>query len=91
MALALRLAADLGDELRVLHGPPAAGADVVHVRPRALVGRNLDYPLNGYFDRYPTVIYFQPPAPALAYMSFVSAGIHNAGITAYNEAGIFLA
>jgi len=43
MALALRLAADLGDELRVLHGPPAAGADVVHVRPRALVGRNLEF------------------------------------------------
>jgi tetratricopeptide (TPR) repeat protein len=56
-----------------------------------LVGRNLDYPLNGYFDRFPTVIYFEPPAPALRYMSFVSAGVHNAGITAYNEAGIFLA
>ena len=24
-------------------------------------------------------------------MSFVSAGVHSAGITAYNEAGIFLA
>jgi Acyl-coenzyme A:6-aminopenicillanic acid acyl-transferase len=56
-----------------------------------LVGRNLDYPLNGYFDRFPTVIYFEPPAPALRYMSFVSAGVHSAGITAYNEAGIFLA
>src|SRR5262245_5747766 len=56
-----------------------------------LIGRNLDYPLNGYFDRFPTVIYFEPPAPALRYMSFVSAGVHSAGITAYNEAGIFLA
>jgi hypothetical protein len=56
-----------------------------------LVGRNLDFPLNGYFDRFPTVIYFEPPAPDLRYMSFVSAGVHNAGITAYNEAGIFLA
>src|SRR4029079_2508689 len=56
-----------------------------------LVGRNLDYPLNGYFDRFPTVVYFEPPAPALRYMSFVSAGVHNAGITSYNEAGIFLA
>ncbi len=65
-------------------GSMTAGGDL-------LVGRNLDYPLNGYFDRFPTVIYFEPPTPALRYMSFVSAGVHNAGITAYNEAGIFMA
>src|SRR5205823_10926774 len=41
--------------------------------------------------RFPTVMYFEPPAPSLRYMSFVSAGVHSAGITAYNEAGIFLA
>jgi hypothetical protein len=38
--MALRLAADLGDELGVLHRAPAAGAEVAHVRSRALVGRN---------------------------------------------------
>src|SRR5205085_2990832 len=35
-----------------------------------LIGRNLDYPLNGFYDRFPAVIYFEPPAPALRYMSF---------------------
>ena len=39
MALALRLAADLRNELRVLHRTPAARAEVIHVRARALVGR----------------------------------------------------
>jgi hypothetical protein len=56
-----------------------------------LIGRNLDYPLNGFFDRFPTVIYFEPPEPALRYMTFTSAGVHTAGVTGYNEAGIFLA
>ena len=37
--MALRLAADLGDELGVLHRTPAAGAEVTHMRPGALVGR----------------------------------------------------
>jgi hypothetical protein len=39
VALALRLAADLRNELRVLHRTPAARAEVIHVRARALVGR----------------------------------------------------
>jgi len=41
--MALRFAADLRDELRVLHRPSAAGAEVIHVRSRALVGRNLEF------------------------------------------------
>jgi len=56
-----------------------------------LIGHNMDFPLNGSYDRFPTVIYFEPPAPGLRYMTFVSAGVPNAGIIAYNEAGIFLA
>lgn len=55
-----------------------------------LIGRNMDYPLNGYYDAYPTVIYYEP-TDGLAHMSFVSAGVHSAGITSYNEAGLFLA
>jgi hypothetical protein len=51
----------------------------------------MDYPLNGYYDRFPTVIYLEPTVPAQRHMSFVSAGIHNSGITSYNEAGLFLA
>ena len=55
-----------------------------------VVGRNMDYPLNGSYDRYPTVIYYEPTNGDLKHMSFSSAGVHTAGITGYNEAGIFL-
>lgn len=55
-----------------------------------IIGRNMDYPLNGYYDSFPTVIYYEPTPPALRHMSFTSAGVHNAGITSYNEAGLFL-
>ena len=41
--MALRLAADLLHELRVLHRAAAAGAEVVHVRSGALVGRQLEF------------------------------------------------
>jgi len=41
--MALRFAADLRDELGVLYGPPTAGAEVVHVRSGALVGRKLEF------------------------------------------------
>lgn len=56
-----------------------------------IVGRNLDVPLNGYWDEHPTVIYFEPTTGEQKYVSFTSAGVHTAGITAYNESGIFLA
>lgn len=56
-----------------------------------IIGRNTDYPLNGYFDAHPTVVYFQPTDGALRYMSVTSAGFHNAGVCGMNEAGIYLA
>lgn len=56
-----------------------------------IIGRNMDYPMNGYYDRFPTVIYFEPTERCVPYMTFVSAGIHNAGLNAYNAEGIFLA
>ena len=46
---------------------------------RLLIGHNLDYPLNGYYDRFPTVIYFEPSVPSQRYMSFVSAGVQSQG------------
>jgi len=54
-----------------------------------IIGRNTDYPLNGYFDKHPTLIYFQPKE-GQKYLSVTSAGLHNAGVIGFNESGIFL-
>jgi predicted choloylglycine hydrolase len=56
-----------------------------------LIGRNTDYPLNGYFDANPTVIYFDPTDGSKKYMTVASAGFHNAGVCGLNESGIYLA
>ncbi|RMH42919.1 MAG: hypothetical protein D6689_06655 [Deltaproteobacteria bacterium] len=56
-----------------------------------LVGRNTDYPLTGYFDAHPTVIYFEPTDGGQRYVSITSAGVHNAGTVGFNEAGLYLA
>ena len=55
-----------------------------------IIGRNTDYPLNGSFDRFPTVIYFEPTDSGQKYMAITSAGIHSAGVVGYNESGLFL-
>jgi tetratricopeptide (TPR) repeat protein len=55
-----------------------------------IIGRNTDYPLNGSFDRFPTVIYFQPTDGSQKYMAVSSAGLHMAGVVGYNESGLFL-
>ncbi|MCX6102907.1 MAG: C45 family autoproteolytic acyltransferase/hydrolase [Proteobacteria bacterium] len=55
-----------------------------------IIGRNTDYPLNGFFDRFPTVIYFNPTDGAQKYMAVTSAGIHLAGIIGLNESGLYL-
>jgi hypothetical protein len=55
-----------------------------------VVGRNTDYPLNGTFDRYPTVIYYHPSDGGQAYMSVTSAGLHTAGVVGFNASGIYL-
>jgi tetratricopeptide (TPR) repeat protein len=54
-----------------------------------IIGRNTDYGLNGYFDRHPTVIYYEPNE-GQKFMSLTSAGAHNAGVFAMNESGIFI-
>jgi len=55
-----------------------------------IIGRNTDYSLNGYFDKYPTIIYYNPTDGAQPYMSITSAGVHTAGVVGYNQSGIFL-
>lgn len=55
-----------------------------------IIGRNTDYPLNGSFDRFPTVIYYHPTDEAQRYMAVTSAGLHSAGVIGYNESGLFL-
>ncbi|MEZ4749120.1 MAG: C45 family peptidase [Bdellovibrionota bacterium] len=56
-----------------------------------IIGRNMDFGLNGYYDRYPTVIYFDSTEDDIQkYMAIISAGVHNAGFQAINESGIFV-
>jgi hypothetical protein len=55
-----------------------------------LIGRNMDYPLNIYYDQFPTVIYYEPTDGTQRHMAFVSAGIHNSGLNGYNESGLFV-
>jgi len=56
-----------------------------------VLGRNTDYPLNGYYDRHPTMIYYEPTEGFQKYMTTTSAGFHNAGVVGLNESGIYLA
>lgn len=55
-----------------------------------IIGRNTDYPLNGTFDRYPTVIYYQPTDGNQKYLALTSAGVHVAGVVGMNESGLYL-
>lgn len=56
-----------------------------------IIGRNTDYPLTGYFDRHPTVIYFDPTDTKQRYMCVTSAGCHNGTTGGMNASGIYLA
>lgn len=55
-----------------------------------IIGRNTDYSLNGYFDRFPTVIYYFPTDGAQPHMTVTSSGVHTAGVVGYNNAGLFI-
>ena len=55
-----------------------------------IIGRNTDYPLNGYFDNSPTVIYFERTGGWPRYMTVTSAGSHLPGVSGMNEHGIFV-
>lgn len=56
-----------------------------------VVGRNLDYPLNGYFDRFPLVAYHEPTDGGQRYVSLASAGLYTPSLTAFNASGVYLA
>src|SRR5580765_6225645 len=43
---------------------------------KMIIGRNLDYPLNGYFDANPVVMYCQPTDGGQRYVSFATAGLN---------------
>ncbi len=55
-----------------------------------IIGRNTDYPLNGSFDRFPTVVYYHPTDGDQKFMSVTSAGLHTAGVVGLNESGLFV-
>ena len=55
-----------------------------------VIGRNTDYPLNGFFDKFPTILYYHPTNGAQKHLSVTSAGLHNAGVIGYNESGLFI-
>lgn len=59
-------------------------------RDALMIGRNTDYPLNGVYDQFPTVIYFDPTDGGQKFMTVATAGMHNAGVVGLNESGIFL-
>lgn len=60
------------------------------VQGEMIIGRNTDYPLNGFFDKYPTVIYYHPTDGDQKYLAVTSAGLHNAGVIGFNESGLFI-
>jgi tetratricopeptide (TPR) repeat protein len=55
-----------------------------------ICARRAEYGLNGYFDRFPTVIYYEPTDSDMRYMTVASAGVPYAGLVSLNDAGIFL-
>jgi len=56
---------------------------------RFLVGRNLDFPGVGYWDRFP-VIEVVTPQTGFKYIGFTSAGVPIAGISGINENGLMI-
>lgn len=57
---------------------------------KIIIGRNTDYPLNGFYDTNHTVIYFNPTNSDNKYMTVTTAGFHNAGVYGINEYGIYI-
>jgi hypothetical protein len=59
-------------------------------RGEMIIARNTDYPLNGYYDTSPAVIYFEPTDGGHRYMTITSAGFHIPGVSGMNEHGLFV-
>lgn len=71
--------------------PPRLGcSSFIAKGNRFLLGRNLDFPGVGYWDRFP-VIEVVTPSSGLKYIGFSSAGVPVAGISGINEKGIAIA
>ncbi len=54
---------------------------------RLIHARNMDFPGVGLWDRFRTVIYVEPD-DGLRHVAIPSAGVHTAGVTSMNEAGV---
>lgn len=90
----------LGERMQGKKSVPAAGlvnscTDFVArgeatAQGEMVIGRNTDYPLNGYFDKFPTLIYYHPTDGDQKHLAVTSAGLHNAGVIGFNESGLFI-
>jgi hypothetical protein len=56
---------------------------------RFLIGRNLDFPGVGYWDRFP-VVQCTTPSSGMKYLSFTTAGVCVGGITGINESQVYI-
>ncbi|MEW6056149.1 MAG: C45 family peptidase [Bdellovibrionota bacterium] len=54
--------------------------------------RNMDYPVVGRWDSFPSIFYFDPEGVdrGQRYIGISSAGVHTAGVTGINESGLTL-
>ncbi len=59
---------------------------------RTWVGRNLDFPAVGVWDKHPALLLIKSPPGSgeLDIVSFATEGLYNAGISAVNSAGVAL-
>lgn len=64
-------------------GPMTKSGELVH-------GRNLDFPVGNYWDKYSAVTYHYPKG-GQKYVSIATAGVYTPGVTAFNESGLILA
>jgi len=78
-----------------LSGMPGCSSAVVRTtntrseEPSLTLLRNLDYPAAGHWEKMQTVCYHEPSETHLQnYVSVSSLGIHLAGVTGVNEAGV---
>ncbi|NDG84939.1 MAG: hypothetical protein EBX52_07875 [Proteobacteria bacterium] len=74
---------------RFLQGLPGCSTFRVFHEEHTYFLRNLDYPAAAYWEKHQAVFFHEPSEPGLQkYVSVSSLGIHTAGLTGWNEAGI---
>ncbi len=72
------------DDFVAVNVPSFGCTSFVSRGDRFFLGRNLDFPGVGYWDRFPVIQHFKRPR-GLAYIGFTTAGVPVAGITGMNE------